>query len=139
VAASTILAALSLAACTAAPATPSPTPTPTATQTDPGSLIGQVIDPIDTTWSGTDSAGDLSVFTLHNDHSVQVTYSTNTFDEPGDTWTVKAGVLTLDIHIDAVNGDLEYTGQYDATAKTIAAAGTTTLSAKTVTVTLSQQ
>jgi hypothetical protein len=120
-------------------ASPTPTPTPTQTRLDPSNMIGQLIDPSGTTWSGTDSAGDLSVFLLQPDHTVKVTYGTNTFDQPGDTWSVKAGVLSLAIYIDTTNGVLDYTGQYDATAKTIAATGTTSITSKTVTVTLAQK
>ncbi|MES2169577.1 MAG: hypothetical protein V4479_02485 [Actinomycetota bacterium] len=117
----------------------SPIPTPTLTKLDPSNEIGQVIDPAGTTWSGTDSAGDLSVFVLQPDHTVKVTYGTNTFDEQGDTWSVKAGVLSMQIYIDATNGVLDYTGTYDATAKTIAATGTTSITSKTVTVVLSDK
>jgi hypothetical protein len=127
---------LILAGCAA---TPTSSPTPTATKLDPSNEIGQVIDPSNTTWSGTDSAGDLSVFVLQPDHTVKVTYGSNTFDEPGDTWAVKAGVLSMDIYIDATNGVLEYTGTYDPTAKTIAATGTTSITSKTVTVILTEK
>jgi hypothetical protein len=131
-----VAVALGLAGCAAGPAA---SPTPTVTKLDPSNEIGQVIDPANTTWSGTDSAGDLSVFTLQPDHTVKVTYGTNTFDEPGDTWAVKAGVLSMEIYIDATNGELDYTGTYDPTAKTIAATGTTSITSKTVTVTLTQK
>jgi hypothetical protein len=127
---------LALAGCTAAPGT---SPTPTQTAVDPQSLIGQTIAPSGTTWSGTDSAGDLSVFTLQADHTVKVTYGTNTFDEPGDTWAVKAGVLDMGIYIDAANGILNYSGTYDPASKTIAATGTASISSKTVTVTLTEK
>lgn len=128
--------ALALAGCAASPI---PSPTPTQTKLDPSNEIGQVIDPSGTTWSGTDSAGDLSVFLLQPDHTVKVTYGTNNFDQPGDTWSVKAGVLSMEIYIDATNGVLDYTGRYDATAKTIATTGTTSITSKTVTVTLAQK
>ncbi|MCU1414419.1 MAG: hypothetical protein JWN80_1759 [Microbacteriaceae bacterium] len=129
-------ASLALAACVGAAA---PSPTPTQTKLDPSNEIGQVIDPSGTTWAGTDSAADLSVFTLQPDHTVKVTYGTNTFDEPGDSWSVKAGVLSMSIYIDATNGELNYTGQYDATAKTISATGTTSITSKTITVVLSEK
>ncbi len=132
----TIIVAAVLALTGCSTTTAIPTPTPTATRIDPASLIGQVIDPVGTTWSGTDSAGDLSVFVLQPDHTVKVTYGANTFDEPGDTWAVSAGVLSLHIYIDAANGYLDYTGQYDPATKTIAATGTTSVTSKTVTVTL---
>ncbi len=127
---------LALVGCAASPI---PSPTPTQTKPDPSNEIGEVIDPSGTTWSGTDSAGDLSVFLLQPDHTVMVTYGTNTFDQPGDSWSVKGGVLSMGIYIDATNGVLDYTGQYDASAKTIAATGTTSITSKTVTVTLAQK
>lgn len=123
-----------LAACTSGITAPTPTPT----VVDKTTWIGEVIDPVGTTWTGTDSAGDLTRFVLQKDSGVAVTYGTNSFDEAGDTWKVTGGVLSLDIHINATDGSLDYTGQYDPAAKTIAATGTTTLSKKTVTVTLTQ-
>jgi hypothetical protein len=142
IAALVVAASLALAGCVAA-VSPSPSKTaaaiPAPAPVDTGALIGLIVDPIDTTWSGTDSAGDLSVFALHKDHTVTVTYGTNTFDESGDTWAVRAGVLSLHIHIDAANGYLDYAGQYAPSTGTIAATGTTSVTAKTVTVTLSKQ
>lgn len=125
---------LALSAC----ASPAPTPTAAPTVTDTTTWIGGVIDPTGTTWTGTDSAGDATTFVLNADGSADVTYGANSFDEPTDTWSVTDGVLALDIHIDATAGRLVYSGIYDPTTKTIAATATTTVSAKTVTVTLTQ-
>jgi hypothetical protein len=131
------VALAALAGCSAAPAaTPSATATPTA---DPARLIGRTIDPVGTTWSGTDSAGDLSVFTLQPDHRLKVTYGTHTFDQQGDTWTVADGTLGLHVYIDAKNGYLDYTSTWDAAAGTLAATGTTTVTSRTVTVTLARK
>jgi len=132
--AAALFAGLALSAC----ASPSPTPNPTQTVVDTTKWIGGVVDPAGTTWSGMDSAGDATTFVLDDDGSVDVTYGSNSFDEPTDTWSVIDGVLALDIHIDAVAGRLEYSGTFDPATSTIAATGTSTISAKTVTVTLSQ-
>jgi hypothetical protein len=118
---------------------PTPTPTRTATTHAPGSMIGGIIEPSGTTWSGTDSAGDLSVFVLQRDHTVKVTYGTNTFDEPGDTWDVTTGALSLHVYIDAADGYLDYTGKFDVATGAITATATTTVSAKTITVTLARK
>jgi hypothetical protein len=126
-----------LAGCSAAPAS---TPSPAVTATvDPAQRIGRTIDPVGTTWSGTDSAGDRSVFTLQADHRLEVTYATHTFDQQGDTWTVRDGTLGLHVYIDAKNGYLDYTSSWDAAAGTLAATGTTTLTSRTVTVTLARK
>ena len=126
-----------LAGCSAAPAS-TPSPTATAT-TDPSRLIGRTVDPVGTTWSGTDSAGDLTVFTLQAGHRLKVTYGKNTFDQQGDTWTVADGALDLHVYIDAKNGYLDYTSTWDAAAGSLAATGTTTLTSRTVTVTLARK
>jgi hypothetical protein len=127
---------LALGACTS---TAAPHSTPSVTAIDPGTLIGRTIAPAGTTWAGTDSAGDISVFLLQPDGTVKVTFGTNTFDEPGDTWTVSNGTLALHVYIDASNGYLDYSGQYDPATEAIAATGTATVSKKTVTVVLAQK
>lgn len=127
---------LLLAGCAA---TPKPLPSPTVTSVDPGSLIGQLINPVGTTWTGTDSAGDLSSFVLRADHTVAVTYGTNSFAEPSDTWAVVAGVLDLHVFISPGNGELDYTGTYNPGTKTLAATAVTSRSAKTVIVDLTQK
>jgi len=138
-----LVVSLVLTGCGVSATPPSATPTTSASVTpapvDTGALIGLVVEPDGTTWSGTDSAGDLSAFTLHKDHTVTVTYGANSFDESGDTWAVRAGVLSLHIHIDAADGYLDYVGRYSPATGTIAATGTTSVTAKTVTVTLSKQ
>ncbi|CAN5153241.1 hypothetical protein BH09ACT3_BH09ACT3_16700 [soil metagenome] len=133
-----LAAALSLGLALSACASAAPDPTPTPTAIDTTKWIGGVVDPIGTRWTGTDSAGDATTFVLAGDGSVDVTYGENSFDEPTDSWSVTDGVLALDIHIDAVAGRLHYSGRYDPTAKTIAATGTSTISKRTITVTLTQ-
>jgi hypothetical protein len=128
---------VALAGCSAAPAS---TPTPTATASvEPAQQIGRTIDPVGTTWSGTDSAGDPSVFGLRADHRLEVTYGAHTFDQQGDTWAVTDGTLALHVYIDAKNGYLDYTSTWDAATGTLAATGTTTLTSRTVTVTLARK
>jgi hypothetical protein len=120
-------------------AEPAATPRPSVTPVDPGTLIGKVIAPAGTTWSGTDSAGDSSTFTLKKDHSTTVKYNANTFNYSGDTWAVSAGVLRFHVYIDGTNGQLDYTGTFDPATKTIAATGTASASGKIVTVALTQK
>ncbi len=131
------LAILLLAGCATVKAPP-PTPSATASA-DPTQLIGGTIDPVGTTWSGTDSAGDLSSFTLRPDHGVRVTYGTVSFDQQGDTWSVHDGVLQLHVYIDATNGYLDYTAAWSAASKTLAATATSTVSRRSVTVTLTEK
>ena len=136
----TALAIATLAACSTGPAsTPLvSTPKPTAT-VDPSLLIGRTIDPVGTTWSGTDSAGDLSVFILQSDHRLRVTYGTESFEQQGDTWSVADGGLDLHVYIDATNGYLDYTSTWNAADSSLAATGTTTLTKRTLTVTLARK
>jgi hypothetical protein len=129
-----LIAALALTGCASVEVEPSPTPTPVDTTT----WIGGVIDPEGTTWTGIDSAGDATTFVLGDDGTVDVTFGANSFDEPGDRWSVTDGVLTMDIHLDATHGRILYSGSYDPAATTLTATGTTTVSAKSVTVTLTQ-
>ncbi|MHB1173280.1 MAG: hypothetical protein ACYCZY_12490 [Lacisediminihabitans sp.] len=132
-----IAALLGLAACAGSSGTPTPSPTPEPVDTT--TYIGQAINPVDTTWTGTDSAGDFSSFTLHKDHTVAVAYAKNSFDAPGDSWSVQGGVLELHIFINQSDGTLNYRGQYDPATKTIAATATATISAKKLTVTLTDK
>lgn len=127
-----------LTACSTPVAAPASTPKQTTTH-DPAQSIGRTIDPVGTTWSGTDSAGDLSTFTLKSDHGLKVGYGSHVFDQQGDTWSVTDGALALHVYIDAANGYLDYTSVWDAANKTLSATGTTTLSKRTVTVTLAQK
>lgn len=132
-----LAAVLLLSACSGGSAKPASSSSPTPI--DKGGYIGQEIDPVGTSWSGTDSGGDLTSFTLHEDHTVAVGYGTEAFDEPGDTWTVVNGTLELHVFIDPANGMLDYTGRYDPAAEVIAATATTSLTAKTLTVTLARK
>jgi hypothetical protein len=120
---------------------PTPTPTPTATQpiVDTTRYIGGQIDPADTTWTGTDSGGDLTTITLHADGTVAISYGENSYDYPGDTWRVRDGILRMEVYLDETNGLAEYLGTWDPVSRTITAVMRTTKSAKELTVVLRQQ
>lgn len=119
--------------------TVAPTPTPTATPIDTTTYIGEVIDPANTVWSGRDSAGDDTTFTLHEDGTVATQYGANSYDDPNDTWTVSNGILHIVIHIDDTHGNAEYTGTWNAATSTIDTVMTTTVSKRSLNVTLVQQ
>jgi hypothetical protein len=128
---------LVLSACSTEKA--APTPKVTTASADTTKYIGQLVDPVGTTWTGTDSGGDLSTFVLHKDHTLAVGYGTASFDERADTWSVDAGVLSLHVFINKTDGELDYRGEYDPATKSIAAVGATSLTAKKITVTLTQK
>ncbi|MEO7147446.1 MAG: hypothetical protein ABIW81_05100 [Terrimesophilobacter sp.] len=137
-----IIAATALAGCTVAGSEPTPTTTPTPAPTvhiDTSKHIGEQVDPVNTVWSGTDSGGDLTTFTLHADGTVAVSYSNNTYDYPGDTWRVEGGVLKIEVYLDANDGLAEYVATYSPESKTLDATMRTTKTAKELTVTLSQK
>lgn len=134
-----IVAGLGLSGCGILEPTPTTTPSPTQTAADTTRFIGGAIDPAGTTWSGTDSGGDLTTITLHPDSTVAVSYGTNGYDYPGDTWSVRAGVLRIEVYLDETNGLAEYVGTWDPASKTIATVMRTTKTAKELTVTLTQQ
>ena len=94
-----IVAATALAGCSAAVQTPTPTPPPTVV-VDTSKYIGGLIEPAGTVWTGTDSGGDSTTFTLHSNGTVAVSYGTNNYDYPGDTWRVDSGVLKIEVFLD---------------------------------------
>jgi hypothetical protein len=134
-----ILLGLGSAGCGILEPTPTGTPSPTPTSVDTSRLIGGEVDPAATTWTGTDTGGDLTTITLHPDSTVAVSYGANGYDYPGDTWEVRAGVLHLEIYLDETNGLAEYLGTWDPTSRTISAVMRTTKSARELTVALRQQ
>jgi hypothetical protein len=134
-----IAAVLLVSACSTSVVHSASSPSPRPTPVDKSAYLGHELNPVDTTWAGTDSGGDLTSFTLHDDHTLAVSYATHVFDYPGDTWAVNDGVLTLHVFINHSDGTLDYTGQYDPATKTIAATATTSLTAKAITVTLSEK
>lgn len=132
-------ATLALTGCGFLEPTPLVTPTPTPIVTDTTTYIGEVIDPANTVWEGRDSAGDDTTFTLHDDGTVAVEYSANSYDDPNDTWRVSDGVLHLVIHLDDTHGHAEYVGTWNPETSTIDTVMTTTVSQKNLTVTLTQK
>lgn len=127
-----------LSGCGQTLATPSPVPpppSPTALSADAlaeRSLIGS-------TWTGIDSAGDVTTFTFDEDHTVAVAYNGTLWDEASDTWTLAEGQLTVHVHIDATTGELVYTAPYAEGAEVLDVSATSTGSARTLTVTLERQ
>ena len=134
-----ILLGLGSAGCGILEPTPTGTPSPTPTSVDTSRLIGGEVDPAATTWTGTDSGGDLTMITLHPDATLAVSYGANDYDYPGDTWEVRAGVLHLKVYLDETNGLAEYLGTWDPASRTITAVMRTTKSARELTVVLRQQ
>lgn len=89
-----------------------------------------------TSWHGIDSAGDQTSFTLEPDHTVAVSFNDAKWHDPRDTWRLESGILTVTVHIDAEHGELVYRGDYVASASTVEATATSTISGRTLTVTL---
>lgn len=115
------------------------TPSPTPTLVDKSTYIGETIDPAGTVWTGHDSGGDDTTFTLHGDNTVAVKYAANSYDDPNDTWSVKAGVLHIEVYLDATNGEADYVGTWNPATSAIDAVMTTSLTARNLTVTLTKQ
>lgn len=137
----TLVVILGVSGCSSATKTTS-TPvsaSPSSTPQDTSSYIGHEIDPVGTTWAGTDSGGDASSFTLQDDHTVAVTYTGHSFDDPADTWAVVDGTLQLHVFINHTDGTLDYTGQYDVASRTVVASATTSLTGKKITVSLAEK
>lgn len=131
-------AAIALSACAPEPI-PVVTPTPTQTAIDMSTYIGKVIDPAGTQWRGHDSGGDDTTFTLHEDGTLAVKYGAKAYDDPNDTWKVIDGVLHLHVFLDEANGEAEYVGTWNAETSSIDAVMTTTVSVRSLTITLVQQ
>lgn len=134
-----LLTSLILGGCGILEPTPTPTPTETQLVIDTTKYIGGEIDPADTTWSGTDSGGDLTTITLHADGTVAIGYGENTYDYAGDTWRVRDGILHLEVYLDDTNGLAQYVGTWNPATSTIDTVLRTTRTAKELTVTLTQQ
>lgn len=92
------------------------TPTPTAT-TGGSTGTDTSIELAGTSWSGTDSVGDFTVFEFESDGSVNVTYNQQEFDEATDTWELNGTALTVIVFLNDDLGDAVYTG--DVTGDTI--------------------
>lgn len=130
---------LTLTGCGFLEPTPLVTPSPTPTIVDTTTYIGEVIDPAETVWAGRDSGGDGTRFRLHNDGTVAVHYSANSYDDPNDTWQVTDGVLHIEVYLDDTNGEAQYVGTWNPETSSIDAVMTTTVSERSLTVTLVQQ
>ena len=89
-----------------------------------------------TTWSGTDSTGDTTSFTFRKNAAVTVRLDGHTYNDPGDTWTVQDGTLTVDVYIDPSAGVAVYTGHFVAASQTIATRAVTSKSHDRWTLTL---
>ncbi len=133
-----IAASTGLASCSFLEPTQVTTPSPTETIVDPSTLIGGLIDPAGTTWTGRDTGGDDNKFTLNPDGTVSVSYGTNSYSYPGDTWKVQGGILRMEIYLDETNGLAEYVGTWDPETSTLNTVMRTTKTAKELTVALSQ-
>ncbi len=134
-----VLTCLSLGGC--AFVEPGPAPTPSATQPaiDTTTYIGGEIDPAGTTWSGTDSGGDLTTVTLHADGTLAISYGQNSYDYPGDTWRVRDGILRMAVYLDEANGLAQYVATWNPQTQALDTVLRTTRTAKELTVTLTQQ
>ena len=134
-----LAATTALSACSILEPLPSPTPTPTPTAIDTTRYIGGVINPANTVWVGKDSGGDETTLTLHGDGTVAVTFAKNAYNDPNDTWKVEQGVLHIDVYLDPTHGEAHYTGTWNAETSSITAVMTTSVSNRSLTVTLVKQ
>lgn len=134
-----VLASLVLGGCAFLEPTPTPTPSETQPVVDTSKYIGGEIDPVDTTWSGTDSGGDLTSITLKADGTVAIGYGDNSYEYPGDTWRVRDGILRMEVYLDETHGLAQYVGTWDSETQTLDTVMRTTKTAKQLTVTLTQQ
>lgn len=130
---------IALTGCGVVEPAPVVTPTPSQAPIDTTTYIGEVVDPAGTQWVGRDSGGDDTTFTLHDDGTLAVKYGAKEYDDPNDTWQVVNGVLHLHVFLDETNGEAEYVGTWNAETSSIDAVMTTTVSGRTLTVTLVQQ
>lgn len=91
---------------------------------------------VDTSWSGIDSAGDATVLSLESDHTITVDYNGEAWNDPGDTWQLGDGVLTMSVRVNDAHGSLIYTAPYAEGATALEATALTTVSALTLTIAL---
>lgn len=134
-----IAAMIALTGCGMLEPTPTATPSPTPTMIDTSTYIGEIIDPAETEWFGRDSGGDDTAFTLHDDGTVAVQFGANSYDDPNDTWQVIDGVLHIEVYLDDTHGVAKYMGTWIPETSTIDMVMSTTVSDRTLTVTLAQQ
>jgi hypothetical protein len=102
-----VLAAFTLAGCSLlSPSTPTTPDTPDT----PDVPAVTVEDLNDTDWAGTDSEGTDTTFTFHEGGSTAVSFSGNSYDDPGDTWELEGTTLTVTIYNVEGVGDATYVG-----------------------------
>lgn len=89
------------------------------------------VDLTGTSWSGTDSDGDFWGFDFQSDGTVGLTYNSDSYDDPSDTWAVSGSTLTIRTVFD--QGDVILVGPVNASA--IDLAGTYPGGTFTVTIT----
>jgi hypothetical protein len=134
-----VLSAVALGGCAFLEPTPTPSPSETQQVIDTTKYIGGEIDPADTTWTGTDSGGDLTTITLHADGTLGIGYGENHYDYPGDTWRVRDGILRMEVYLDETNGLAQYVGTWNPETRAIDTVMRTTRTAKELTVVLTQE
>jgi hypothetical protein len=61
-----------------------------------------------TSWSGTDSDGDVWGIDFQSDGTIGLDYNGNEYDDASDTWKVSGS--TLDIHVAFTDGAVDMTG-----------------------------
>lgn len=93
---------------------------------------------VNTSWSGIDSAGDVTVLTLERDHTITVVYNDESWADPADTWQLRDGVLTMTVRVNEQHGSLVYSAPYSDGATVLEATAVTTVSGRTLTVTLTR-
>lgn len=72
------------------------------------------VDLAGTTWTGTDSDGDYWAFEFEADGTVGLTYLTETYDDPTDSWSVSGGTLTITTQFN--EGVVTFVGPVDETS-----------------------
>jgi hypothetical protein len=104
-------AALVLAGCSLlSPQQPDTPESPQQTEAPPNVTVEDLDD---SSWSGTDSQGYETAFTLHSGGSVAVDFNGNAYDDPADTWALDDSTLTITIYNVEDVGIAIYTGEVD--------------------------
>ncbi len=82
---------------------------PSDDRVDPAS--GGGADLVGTTWSGTDSDGDVWVFDFQEDGTVGLSFGGSSFDDPSDVWKVEGDTLAITVQFD--EGEAVLAGGYE--------------------------
>ncbi|MEO6942895.1 MAG: hypothetical protein ABI238_03575, partial [Terrimesophilobacter sp.] len=88
---------------------------------------------------GKDSGGDPTTLALHSDGTVAVSYGDKAYDDPNDTWRVSGEILYVNVYLDESDGNAEYVGTWNPSNTAIDAVMRTSLTARELTVTLTQK